>query len=207
MTRDDNHEFNLSDDLGNCPRKNKRRRVRILRLALAILFSFIVGWRAMPLIWPTIKETVVYPVFPQLQPTPVPTPKPYVPVSNAKTDFDAGISVTDSVIYYFYKDYCPWCSQLTPLTAALPAQINLPNGSRSAVRLVCLNKVEDESLRIITEYYDAHEVPDERRLVPAMVIGDLYLLGGDEIGDQLLEALVAGEGLKTPLLNGTERIP
>ena len=41
--------------------------------------------------------------------------------------------------------------------------------------------------------------------MPAIVIGERYLFAGDEIIAQLMEALMAGEGLQTPLLNGLER--
>jgi hypothetical protein len=39
-----------------------------------------------------------------------------------------------------------------------------------------------------------------------MVIGDKYLFAGEEIVPGLLEALTAGDGLKTPLLDGNERV-
>ncbi len=182
-----------------------KKGLKILCLIVALMAVFLLGWRVMPKVWPGIKEAVVYPVFPQMKPAPAPTQEPYAPKSTAA--FEDAIAATDSLIYYFYKDYCPWCRQLEPLTAGLPKQITLPDGTRSAVKLVCLNKVEDEPLAIITAYYDMYGVPDEKRLVPAMVIGDRYLFGGDEIGAQLLEAMLAGEGLKTPLLNGTDRVP
>ena len=180
-----------------------KKGVKILCACLALLAMFLLGWRVMPRVWPGIKNAVVYPVFPQLQPTPAPTPEPYVPDSN--TSFDDPIAAGDSVVYYFYKDYCPWCRQLEPLTAGLPEHITLPDGTDSAVRLICLNKVEEAPLQIITDYYDAHDVPEDRRYVPAIVIGERYLFANEEIVGQLMEALVAGEGLNTPLLNGAER--
>ena len=63
----------------------------------------------------------------------------------------------------------------------------------------------DRFLQIITEYYDKYGVVEEEQYVPAIVIGDRYLFAGEEIIGQLMEALVAGEGLKTPLLDGNER--
>ena len=48
---------------------------------------------------------------------------------------------------------------------------------------------------------------EEKQYVPAIVIGERYLFAGDEIIAQLAEALTAGEGLQTPLLNGAERQP
>lgn len=180
-----------------------KKGIKILCVIVALIIVFLLGWRVMPRIWPGLKEAVVYPVFPRMKPEPAPTPEPYMPKSDSA--YGDAVSESDSLIYYFYKDYCPYCRELEPLTAGLPKMITLPDGTVSAVRLVCLNKVEDEYLRIITDYYDAHDVPDERRYVPAMVIGDRYLFLGSEIIDQLMDALMAGEGLNTPMLDGATR--
>ena len=48
-------------------------------------------------------------------------------------------------------------------------------------------------------------MPEEEQYVPAVVIGDRYLFAGDEIIEQMMDALTAGEGLNTPLLDGKER--
>ncbi len=180
-----------------------KKGVKILCFILALAVAFLLGWRVMPKVWPTIKNNIVYPVFPQMKPEPAPTQEPYMPKSDSA--WGDTIFTTDSVIYYFYKDYCPWCRQLEPLTAGLPEQITLLDGTKSTVRLICLNKVEDEPLEIITRYYETHDIPEERQYVPAIVIGDRYLFAGEEIIEQLMDALIAGEGLKTPLLDGTAR--
>ena len=182
-----------------------KKGVKILCAVLALAAAFALGWRVMPLVWPGIKEAVVYPVFPQARPDPEPTQEPYAPAGG--TAFGEPVAESDSLIYYFYKDYCPWCRQLEPLTAGLPDRITLPDGTASEVKLVCLNKVEDRYLRIITDYYAAHGVPEDRQYVPAVVIGDRYLFAGEEIIGGLLEALAAGEGRDTPLLDGNRRVP
>ena len=182
-----------------------KKPVKILCLLAALVLAFGLGWRVMPKIWPGIKEAIVYPVFPDMKPTPAPTQEPYEPKGGYA--FGEPIAANDSVVYYFYKDYCPWCRQLAPLTSGLPKQITLPDGTKSDVRLVCLNKVEDRFLQIITEYYEQYGIPEEKQYVPAIVISDRYLFTGSEIIEQLLEALAAGEGLKTPLLDGNTRVP
>ncbi len=181
-----------------------KKGLKILCLIVALMAVFLLGWRVMPRVWPGIKEAVVYPVLPQLKPVPSPTQEPYQPKSTAA--YGEPIAATDSLIYYFYKDYCPWCRQLEPLTAGLPKQITLPDGTQSAVKLVCLNKVEEPMLQVITEYYEQHEVPEDKQYVPAIVIGDRYLFAGEEIIGQLMDALMAGEGLTTPLLDGGQRL-
>lgn len=182
-----------------------KKSLKILVLLVALIAAFVLGWRLMPKAWPSIKEAIVYPIFPQMRPAEPekPAPELYTPKSTAA--FGDPIGEADSLIYYFYKDYCPWCKQLEPLTSGLPKQITLPDGTKSDVKFVCLNKVKEDMLQIIMEYYEAHEIPEDRRLVPAMVIGDRYLFAGDEIIGQLMEALTAGEGLQTPLLDGNSR--
>lgn len=113
----------------------------------------------------------------------------------------------DSLVYYFYKDYCPYCAQLNPLMAGLPEKIILPDGTASPVKLIALNKNEPAAAEIIAAYYSNFDVPEDRRYVPAVVIGQRYLMPGSEIIDQLMDALVSGEGLLTPLLNGAQRLP
>lgn len=178
---------------------------KYLCLIMALGLAFLLGWRVMPRVWPEIKEAVVYPVFPQLKPEPAPTQVPYVPHSTAS--LGDLISANDSVVYYIYKDYCFYCRELEPLTAGLPQQITLADGMVSTVRFICLNKVEDEYLQIVTKYYDEHDIPEDRRYVPAVVIGDQYFFLKDEIVPNLLEALLAGEGLRTPLLDDAQRNP
>ena len=156
----------------------------------------------MPKLWPLFMNKVVYQAFPQLKISA--QADLYEPYSNAK--LGDPVAQTDSVIYYFYKDYCPWCKQLEPLTSGLPSTVTLPDGTVSNVKLICLNKVEDKYLQIITEYYDSHNIPEERRYVPAIVIGDKYLFTYEEITPELMNALVSGEGLKTQLLDGNSRV-
>ena len=181
-----------------------KKGLKVLIALVLLGGTFLLGWRVMPKVWPDIKENVVYPVFPQLQPTPAPTIPPYVPHSTAA--WEDPIQDSDSVIYYFYKDYCGYCRELEPLTAGLPQQITLPDGTVSAVKFITLNKVEDKYLQIINAYYDEYDIPAERQYVPAIVIGDRYLYLKNEIVPQLMDALTAGEGLKTPLLDGSQRV-
>jgi len=157
----------------------------------------------MPKLWPKVLNRIIYPVFPLLKLASI-EKELYEPYYNAQ--LGEPISETDSVVYYFYKDYCPGCKQLEQLTAGLPETITLPDGTVSRVKLICLNKVEDRYLEIITEYYDSHNIPDERRYVPTIVIGDKYLFAYEEITPGLMKSLVAGEGLKTPLLDRNERV-
>ncbi|MBR3494219.1 MAG: hypothetical protein IKH38_02215 [Clostridia bacterium] len=190
-------------------KKGLRKPLKILIALVALALAFGLGWRVMPKVWPGIKTAL----FGQPKVEEPAKPELYVPAATAV--FEDPISETDSLIYYFYKDYCPYCRELEPLTAGLPKAITLPDGRQSAVKLVCLKKntaegevadPEKDPAAVIARYYEEHAIPEERQYVPALVIGDRYLFTRTEVVPQLLEALVAGEGLNTPLLNGAERV-
>ena len=168
---------------------------------LALAAAFVLGWRVMPKVWPAVRSALV----PQPTPAPSAAPEPYVPRGTAAVGDPVGAN--DSLIYYFYKDYCPYCREIEPLMAGLPDRITLPDGTPSDVKLVPVNKVEDTGLALITAWYDAHDVPEEKRYVPAVVIGGRYLFAGAEIIADLADALAAGEGLRTAVIDGAARVP
>lgn len=191
--------------------QKKRRWPAVLLIILALIGMFVLGWRVMPKIWPSIKGAI----FPSGDSAaPQATPEPYVPHGDAA--YGDAIGETDSVVYYFYKDFCPHCRALDYLTTGLPDKIYLADGTESRVKLIPVRKPQDDVaaddptawiLGMITEYYDEHNVPQEDRHVPAMVIGDRYLINEDQIAGQLMDLLIAGEGLKTVLLDGNARVP
>ena len=182
------------------------KKLNIVGIIAALCISFLLGWRIMPKIWPTIRLDYINRLIPQLRTSSESEDKPilYTPKSNSK--YGDSISTSDSLIYYFYKDYCSYCAELEPLISGLPDQVTLPDGSTSQIRLLCLNKVEDNYEKIITDFYEEHSIPDDQRYVPAIVIGNKYLCLKDAIEDQLMNSIVAGEGLQTEMLEGAQRV-
>ena len=178
---------------------------KIVGVTVALCVSFLVGWRVMPKIWPTIRLNYINRLFPQLQSSSEPIDRPiYTPKSSSK--YGDSISKSDSLVYYFYKDNCSYCVALSPLISGLPDQIALPDGSTSKIKLLCLNKNEEKYKKIITDYYEEHSISEDQRYVPAIVIGDKYLYLEESIEDQLMNSLVAGEGLQTEMLEGAKRV-
>ena len=181
-----------------------KKGIRILCSVLVLCVVFLLGWRVMPKVWPGFKNNVVCKVIPTLcEEEETTAPMLYTPKSNSKHGDE--ITKSDSLIYYFYKDTCPHCVEIAPLMDGLPEWITLPDGTKSNVKLICLNKAEDEYLQLIHSYYDVHEIPEDQWLVPSVVIGDRYLFLEDEISEQLLDALMAGEGLETEMIDGEAR--
>lgn len=183
------------------------KKAKILFVLIALCASFMIGWRVMPRVWPGFRLNVINRLIPQLAPASNQETEEERPLYTPKSDTQYGdpISTDDSLIYYFYKDYCHYCMELEPLMAGIPKEITLPDGRTSRVRLVCLNKVEEEYARIIAGYYEENNVSEDRQYVPAVVIGDRYLFLHDEIVAQLMDALIAGEGLETKVLDGVQR--
>ena len=95
---------------------------------------------------------------------------------------------------------------IKPLISGLTDQITLPDGSLSKIKLLCLNKNEEKYKKIIADYYEEHSIPEDQHYVPAIVIGNKYLFLEETIEDQLMNSLVAGEGLQTEMLEGTQRV-
>lgn len=182
------------------------KKTKVLGVIFALCASFLLGWRVMPKIWPTIRLNYINRLIPQLQSSSESEEKTihYTPKSNSQ--YGDPILSSDSLIYYFYKDSCVYCLELEPLISGLPDQITLPDGSTSKIKLLCLNKVEEKYNKIIADYYEEHNIPDDQRYVPAIVIGDKYLFLKESIEDQLMNSLVAGEGLQTEMLEGAQRV-
>lgn len=182
------------------------KKLKILGMLLALCVSFLVGWRVMPKIWPTIRLNYINRLIPQLQPSSESEDKPILYTPKSDSQYGDSISTSDSLIYYFYKDYCSYCAELEPLISGLPDHITLPDGTTSKIRLLCLNKVEENYEKIITDFYEEHNIPDDQRYVPAIVIGNKYLYLKDSIEDYLMDLLIAGEGLQTEMLEGAQRV-
>lgn len=125
----------------------------------------------------------------------------YHPKSN--TGVDAEVEEGDSLIYYFYRPTCRYCSERADmLVAGLPESLTLEDGSKSTIRLVALNKSDPEEGKLIQAYYEREGIPKERQLVPTLIIGEKYLCGSDEIKLEFLRLLLSGEGRQTPYIDG-----
>lgn len=133
-----------------------------------------------------------------------PTPgdaETYHPKSNTSVDENAEES--DSLVYYFYRPTCKYCSERADMIlAGLPERITLGDGSESTIRIVALNKSDPKDGEIIQSYYEREGIPKDRQLVPTLIIGDYYLCGSGEIKNDFLRLLLHGDGKQTPYIDG-----
>lgn len=116
-----------------------------------------------------------------------------------RNDDLSDLSDTDTKIVYVYKPNCEYCAKVKPLLEGLPDSITLPDGTSSRVVFVSLNKDDYDQYQIVKQYYDMLEVPEDHRYSPLLIVGDKYYMGYDEIVPNLLNALVAGDGVYTDL--------
>lgn len=142
----------------------------------------------MPGIWKWMKSQFVVPATVQRE--------PYIPTSTASLQdvFDSA----DSVVYYFYKDNCPYCEEIDAFFEGIPEQVLLQDGSISSVKLVCVNKNVDAD--VCNEYYEQVGISKEERFVPAVVIGSEYLFAPSEIMEGTYRILLSGEARNTPMI-------
>jgi hypothetical protein len=132
--------------------------------------------------------------------------KPEGALVSPRHDDPADISVTDSVVVYFYTPWCPFCYEIESIMDNLPEYVMI-DGQKSYVRLVSYNRDIPEHHDIIWAYHEMLEIPETRRFVPLVLIGDRNLFLYGEVSRHLLTALEAGEGLATPLFHERMGVP
>jgi parallel beta-helix repeat protein len=81
------------------------------------------------------------------------------------------------VVYYFYGDGCPHCAEVDPFIGEL---------ERSGVNVERFEVYGDRgNLELLNEYFDRFDAPLNDRGIPAVFVGDFYLVGDREILDGL----------------------
>lgn len=116
-----------------------------------------------------------------------------------RNDDLTALSDSDTKIVYVYKPDCEFCAKVKPLLEGLPDNFTLPDGTSSRVVFVSLNKDDYDQYQIVKQYYDALEIPEDHRYSPLLIVGDKYYMGYDEIVPNLMNALMAGDGVSTDL--------
>ena len=116
-----------------------------------------------------------------------------------RNDDLSDLSDDDSVIVYVYKPNCEFCNKIKPLLEGLPDSITLPDGTPSRVVFVSLDKDDYDQYQIVKQYYEMLEIPEDHQYSPLVIVGDQYYMGYEEIVPNLLNALMAGDGVDTNL--------
>lgn len=121
-----------------------------------------------------------------------------------RNDDLAGLKESDSKIVYVYKPNCEFCAKIKPLLEGLPEHVVLQDGTVSQIVFVSLDKDDYDQYQAVKQYYDDLQIPEDHRYSPLLIVGEKFYMGYDEIVPNLMNALIAGDGLQTDLTPALE---
>ena len=121
-----------------------------------------------------------------------------------RNDDLAGLKESDSRIVYVYKPNCEFCAKIKPLLEGLPEHVILADGTVSRIVFASLNKDDYDQYQAVKQYYEDLLIPEDHRYSPLLIVGEKFYMGYDEIVPNLMNALIAGDGLLTDLTPALE---
>src|SRR4030042_5870843 len=95
--------------------------------------------------------------------------------------------VNKDLIYYFWGQGCPHCAQVNALFEEKGYYNKYPIEKKEVYN-------DKANANLLNEYFERYQVPMENRGVPAIFIGERYLIGGADIPNQF--ASLADEFIK-----------
>lgn len=132
-------------------------------------------------------------------PAPEATEAPDADEEFVRNDALCDVAEGDTKIVYIYKPNCEFCAKVKPLLAGLPEYVYLEDGTQSRIVFVSVNKDDYFEYQAVKQYYDMLEIPEDHQYSPLLIVGGKYYMGYDEIVPNLMNALIAGDGLTTDL--------
>jgi len=104
----------------------------------------------------------------------------------------ASAQEVSSCVYYFWGEGCPQCERLAPFIEELPLQY-----PGIQIEKFEIYRDRGNALRL-NEYLEGHKVPSSFRGVPAVFLGERYLIGEDAIRENLEKELAANPATACP---------
>lgn len=95
---------------------------------------------------------------------------------------------------YFYRDDCEECMQLKPYLESLPGEI-LIGKERVPLVIEALASRSGDNGEVLRQFFRDYDVPEEKQMVPFVILGDKYLAGADEIRSGFIPLAEKGYGL------------
>ena len=80
----------------------------------------------------------------------------------------------------------------------------LADGTVSRIVFASLNKDDYDQYQAVKQYYEDLLIPEDHRYSPLLIVGEKFYMGYDEIVPNLMNALIAGDGLLTDLTPALE---
>ena len=100
---------------------------------------------------------------------------------------------TDSAIVYLYIPACESCARAEAALEGLPETVTVQRGGYAFESAVTVERIDLSADPALAEaLFDRYEVPDDRRVTPAVFFADRYLSGADAIETSLAEMVRLG---------------
>lgn len=116
--------------------------------------------------------------------------------SEKATTSDEDFATTEFV--YFYTQGCVDCEAVAKFMDTMEEYYIVDhNGQKvkSKINIVKIDIGPDEGFEALYAFYDYYEVPEDRRFVPSIFIGDTHLMSAEEIKRELIGEIESGMGL------------
>jgi len=106
------------------------------------------------------------------------------------------VSAEETCIYFFYGNGCQHCAQVEPIMNRLEVQSQYP---------VAIHKFEiydnRSNMVLLNQYFDNYNIKNEDRGIPAVFIGNKYLIGDKPIIDNLETTIKDNQGADCPKIS------
>jgi cytochrome c biogenesis protein CcdA len=109
----------------------------------------------------------------------------------------SGVSLAqqDTCVYFFYGEGCQHCARVEPFIDTLETR----GGSTIYSFEVYNNR---SNIALLNSFFDNYGIPNEKRGIPVVFIGNTYLIGDVPIKENLENNIKNNAGSACPILNG-----
>lgn len=116
--------------------------------------------------------------------------------SDAEIEVDEEYATTEFV--YFYTQGCVDCEAVSKFMDKMDDVYIVEHNGQQVKSKISILKIDigpDEGFETLYAFYDYYEVPEDRRFVPSIFIGDTHFMSAEEIERELIDAIESGKGL------------
>lgn len=121
----------------------------------------------------------------------------------AAKEYVLGTGKEEFNLLYFRTEACSNCEKAWEYLESLPETVDW-NGGGYSLHITALSVAEAENALIFSDLADQYQVPDSKRKVPFLFLGDVYLSGADQIREETASYLARGKGFQALYRSGTE---
>jgi Cytochrome c biogenesis protein len=108
-------------------------------------------------------------------------------------------------VIYFYYEYCKQCNEAGEILDELKKEMQ-DGISMDELDIRLFDASNDSTYGLLKRYYEEYDVPDKKRSLPIVFIGDTYLHGKSEIKDGLKKLINRVDLPETRVIKQTDRV-